>query len=180
MNQRYLKQNNIESELQFNNRIYSRNLPSFKIEPQFDLRPTSTKYSHMQIVDEKPKPTESIDIISDYNTNLVFFPGNRRPPFSFFSKNIDVESKLRSQFFALQKNDLTEYVPSSNSSLYNNNYLINSNNINSPEQTQLFTQLNQPPQYTQQSRDMNTLHLSPNMFYNTTRMNIKEDTRIKK
>ena len=38
MNQRYFKQNNIESELQFNNHIYSRNLPSFKIEPQFDLR----------------------------------------------------------------------------------------------------------------------------------------------
>ena len=35
------------------------------------------------------------------------------------SINIDKESMLRNQFIALQKSDLVEYVPSSNSDLYN-------------------------------------------------------------
>lgn len=180
MNQRYLKRNNIENEIQFNNRIYSRNIPTFKIEPQFDIRPTSTKYSHMQILDEKNKPTVPIDTLSDFNTNLVFYPGDRRPPYNFFASNVDIESKLRSQFFALQKNDLSEYVPSSTSSLYSNDYLLNKRSQYTNDNNHIFTELNNTPKYNTNSKDMNTLHLSPNMFYNTTRMNVSKDTRIKK
>ena len=39
-------------------------------------------------------------------------------PFSGFVENVDVESVLRNQIFALQKNDQAVYVPSSKSDLY--------------------------------------------------------------
>lgn len=45
--------------------------------------------------------------------------GTRNAPWSGFASNINVESTLRNQFFALQKCDQSQYVPSSNSDLYN-------------------------------------------------------------
>jgi hypothetical protein len=40
-------------------------------------------------------------------------------PWSGFANNVNVESTLRSQFFALQDCEQSQYVPSSNSDLYN-------------------------------------------------------------
>ena len=53
-----------------------------------------------------------------YSTKSVFNPGNAQAPWSGFSNNINTESTLRNQFFALQNCEQSEYVPSSNSDLY--------------------------------------------------------------
>jgi hypothetical protein len=41
-------------------------------------------------------------------------------PWSGFSNNVNIESNLRNQFFALQDCEQSEYVPSSSSDLYKN------------------------------------------------------------
>jgi hypothetical protein len=47
----------------------------------------------------------------------VFNPGDRAPV-EYFMKSVDVESKLRSQFMALQKADQAVYIPEVSSELY--------------------------------------------------------------
>ena len=55
-----------------------------------------------------------------YNVQNTFNPGNKAPGAGFFN-NVNTESLLRNQFFALQKSDQSVYVPPSNSDLYNVN-----------------------------------------------------------
>ena len=58
----------------------------------------------------------------------MFYPGTRKPHFCGFAQNVDLESSLRNQFFALQKADQAKYVPNSNSNMYENNInFINTN-----------------------------------------------------
>jgi hypothetical protein len=52
----------------------------------------------------------------EYSTQ-VFNPGQRAPP-EYFMKSIDIESKLRSQFMALQKSSQSVYIPELSSDLY--------------------------------------------------------------
>jgi hypothetical protein len=52
----------------------------------------------------------------DYSQK-IFNPGDRAPV-DFYMKSIDLESKLRSQFMALQKSDQSVYVPELSSDLY--------------------------------------------------------------
>lgn len=117
-NQRVLKHNNINEEKQINDKIYGRNVPSFFLQPNLDFRPISTKYSYFQFKDEYEKPNEKIQILNNYNPETVFYPGDCKAPFSYFSKNIDTETNLRNQFMALQKADQSVYVPNSTSDLY--------------------------------------------------------------
>jgi hypothetical protein len=53
-----------------------------------------------------------------YNVDEVFNPGNTQSPWSGFASNINTESELRNQVYALQKCSQAVYVPNSNSDLY--------------------------------------------------------------
>jgi hypothetical protein len=53
-----------------------------------------------------------------YSPKTCFAPLTRKPPFSGFAANVDTESLLRSQFFALQRAEQAVYIPSSKSDLY--------------------------------------------------------------
>ena len=104
---------------EINSRIAIRNVPSGPLQPQFSMRPVSTKYAILPILDRRPPVTEPINDIGTYNIKQTFNPGTAQGPWSGFASNINAESTLRNQFFALQSCEQPNYVPSSNSDLYN-------------------------------------------------------------
>ncbi len=110
---------NNERNLELSNRMYNRNIPSSNLKPSFNVRPSSSKYSMLPIVE--PKNTNykvSLKEYGMYNPRNVFNPGQSAPTSGYFN-NVNIESDLRNQFFALQKSDQSLYVPSSDSDLYN-------------------------------------------------------------
>ena len=101
-----------------NSRISNRNIPSAPLPPQFSIRPTSTKYATMPILDQRKKASVPANNCQSFSVDTTFNPGNAQAPWTGFASNIHTESALRNQFFALQKGDQSVYVPSSNSDLY--------------------------------------------------------------
>ena len=93
----YIQQN-------LNDRIYSRNVPSADLEPYLSNRPINTKYVSLQDRDTRQK---QINIQSsqqntdheytNYNTEIIFNPGSG--PWSGYSSHIDIESRLRDQYY---------------------------------------------------------------------------------
>ena len=102
-----------------NNKIYDRNIPSSTLQSYLDVRPVSTKYSRFPIVD--PRKTLNIPFKqeSTYNVQYTFNPGNKISPWSGFASNVNIESELRNQIYAIQKYSKSVYVPDSSSDLYN-------------------------------------------------------------
>jgi hypothetical protein len=109
---------NPTKDTELSQRIAERNVPSRQLQPAFSIRPVSTKYSILPIVDARPKPLVEIERQPVYNVSTVFNPGNAQAPWSGFASNIDTESSFRRQFFALQSCEQSEYVPSTNSDMY--------------------------------------------------------------
>lgn len=107
---------------QTNTRIYDRNIPSQMLQPYLDVRPVMTKYSYFPIVDPRKQTNVPLMQAPTYNSHNVFNPGNTKSPWSGFSSNINLESELRNQIFALQKCSQAVYVPNSNSDLYTYNF----------------------------------------------------------
>jgi hypothetical protein len=104
---------------ELNQRISHRNIPSNQLQAQFDIRPQSSKYAKMPIVDRHEKHTEAIQEIPTYNIETTFNPGNAQGPWSGFASNVNNESRLRNQFFALQRGaEQSYYIPPTNSDMY--------------------------------------------------------------
>ena len=113
---------------ELNERVSNRNIPSGPLQPQFDIRPLSTKYSMMPIFDRRPIPTVSINVLPAYNISNTFNPGNAQAaaPWAGFANNINDESRLRNQFFALQRGAAQScYIPSKYSDMYEVNVIGN-------------------------------------------------------
>lgn len=104
---------------EINQRISDRNIPSSALRPAFNVRPLSSKYAMMPIIESRPVPTVPISAYQQFTTESVFNPGNAKAPWRGWAERVNVESSLRNQFFALQRNDRAVYVPNSNSDLYN-------------------------------------------------------------
>lgn len=113
MNQ--IKNTNFDYDNELNKRLETRNVPSEPLQPLYDFRPVSTKYTIFHSVDKPIQPSQSFQ--STYNPYEIFNPGDRAP-IDYYMKNVDVESTLRSQFFALQTGPQSVYVPELNSQLY--------------------------------------------------------------
>ena len=139
---------NYDNEL--NKRLETRNVPSAPLQPLFDFRPTMTRYTWFQTVDAKMPGSTNYP----YDPKVVFNPG--RGPVSYFMQNVDTESTLRNQFFALQKSSQKDYVPELNSSLYENSMAY------SP---QFFAPTDATTAPCQQA---------PKPFYNTVKMDAKK------
>lgn len=103
---------------QTNSRIYDRNIPSQPLQPYLDVRPVMTKYAYLPIVDPRKPIQVPLAQLPTYNVQQVFNPGNSMAPWSGFASNINTESELRNQIYALQKCSQAEYVPQSKSDLY--------------------------------------------------------------
>lgn len=109
---------NLGRNLELSDRIAQRNVPSAPLQPQFSMRPVSTKYALLPILDRRAPASVPIKVEPTYSTDRVFNPGTAQAPWSGFASNINKESMLRDQFFALQKCDQGDYIPSSKSELY--------------------------------------------------------------
>jgi hypothetical protein len=103
---------------EINQRISSRNIPSAALRPAYSVRPLSSKYAMMPIIESRPVPTVQIQPYQHFTTESVFNPGNGKAPWRGWAERVNVESSLRNQFFALQRNDRAVYVPESGSDLY--------------------------------------------------------------
>jgi hypothetical protein len=104
---------------ELSDRMFSRNVPSQVLQSQFSMRPVSTKYATMPIMDQRSQCKEPIQQVPVYNTKTQFNPGTAQSPWSGFATNVNVESDLRNQVFALQRSQQSVYIPSSHSDLYN-------------------------------------------------------------
>ena len=153
-----------------NKRIYDRNIPSQILQPYLSVRPVMTKYSLMPIVDPRAPINTPMEQLPVYNTNKVFNPGNTQSPWSGFSSNVNTESVLRNQVFALQKCSQAVYVPNSTSDLYQ--YSFKPNNANNKYQPfpglfhkEHFSEFNPNPE-----------NIGDGIFNNFTRQQLKDLT----
>ena len=147
----------MDYEDELNHRLDKRYLPSTPLKPLYDFRPLSTKYTLFKSTDEELQSKESLKQYSEYSQK-VFNPGNRAPV-DYYMKSVDVESKLRSQFMAIQKSSQSAYIPELTSDLYTSPGASNVKQ-HTPIQ-EIRTRL--PPR-----------QLEPLTFGNMTRLNIKK------
>jgi hypothetical protein len=154
---------------QMNIKLYDRNIPSQMLQPYIDVRPVMTKYSRFPIVDPRKPTTVKLQQMPVYNTHKVFNPGNTVSPWSGFASNINKESELRNQIYALQKCSQAVYVPNSNSDLYTYHFQTKTNH--QPHdllfQNEKFPDFNPNP-------DAKVVGAS--MFMNSTRVQVRDMT----
>jgi hypothetical protein len=155
---------------QTNQRIYSRNVPSQMLQPYIDVRPVMTKYSYFPIVDPRKNISVPLQQMPTYNVHQAFNPGNRPSPWSGYATNVNIESELRNQIYALQKCSQSVYVPSSKSDLYDYHF-------------QTKSQPN-PHELLFRNESFETFNPNPSpelcgsdIFYNNTRCQVKDMTK---
>ena len=102
--------------------------------------------------------------VPTYNIQQTFNPGTASAPWGGYSSHVNDESRLRNQFFAIQKCEKSEYVPPSTSDLYN--YKINSQPVHQP-----FPKLFEEQQFNK--FNPNVCNLGKNLFDNSTRVQLK-------
>ena len=72
----------------------------------------------MPILEQRPVPSVPLHEYANFTTETVFNPGNAKAPWRGWADRVNLESSLRNQYFALQRNDRADYVPNSTSDLY--------------------------------------------------------------
>lgn len=154
------------------NRMYDRNIPSHFLQPYLNVRPVMTKYSRLPIVDPRAQTRVQLEQQPTYNVNKVFNPGNTQSPWSGFASNINLESELRNQIFALQKCSQAVYVPNSMSDLYENKIPQTSSS------QQPFQLLFQKEKFN--GFNPNPYNLGKSVFNNNTRIDNRNLTNMKK
>lgn len=113
----YYGQNERVDEI--NQRYQDRQFSDSPLEPNFSPRSVSTKYSHFPTLNGRKPASENLLNYPQYYPSANFNPGTDSAPSSGFFSNIDTETVLRNQVFALQHGaDQRVYVPSSESDLY--------------------------------------------------------------
>jgi hypothetical protein len=101
-----------------NTRMSNRNIPSQPLQPYLSVRSVQTKYSIMPIVDPRSPINTVLRQQPVYNISNTFNPGSSMSPWSGYATNVNTESELRNQIYALQSCSQSVYVPSSKSDLY--------------------------------------------------------------
>jgi hypothetical protein len=160
----YMNQNEPTSSLihlQTNQRIYDRNIPSVPLQSYLSVPPASTKYSIMPVVDPRRKLYVPLKVMPTFNPFTQFNPGNDEGPYSGYATNINIESELKNQIYALQSCDQAVYVPNSKSDLYNYGFTPGTNT------TQPFPDLFNKEQFDQCNPLPENIHQA--VFYNSTR-----------
>ena len=172
MNNPYIEICNSKVHLQTNERLYNRNVPSQMLQPYLDVRPVMTKYAYFPIVEPRKQITVPLQQMPTYNVNTVFNPGNATAPWSGFASNVNKESELRNQIYALQKCSQAVYVPSSNSDLYNYGFTPNTSSQSHPL-------LFQKENFKLFDPNPNAKIVGSNMFFDSTRSQVKDITKQK-
>lgn len=155
---------------EINTRMYDRNLPSQPLQQYLDVRPVMTKYSYLPIVDPRKEVTTRLTQYPNYNIQNTFNPGNAQSPWSGFASNVNVESELKNQIFALQKCNQSVYVPSSKSDLYQFTFQTN-NPVQQPHEL-LFHEA----EFKEFNPNVYSEDVGYNMFNNSTRTQLRDLT----
>jgi hypothetical protein len=160
---------NSQMQEENNHRIYNRNIPSQMLQPYLDVRPVMTKYSYLPIVD--PRKPINTKLVQDplFNVHTTFNPGNTQSPWSGFASNVNTESVLRNQVYALQKCSQAVYVPNSGSDLYKYNFKTKTQ----PNPHDLLFSENKFDSFNPNPNDKT---IGYNMFMNNTRTQVKDLT----
>jgi hypothetical protein len=149
-------------------RSYRRNIPSSPLQPYLDARPVQTKYSILPIVDPR-RPVETPLIQqATFSLETVFNPGNDTAPWSGYASNVNRESELRNQIFALQSCSQATYIPSSNSTLYGVKW------ENQKDVKQPFPGLFKKEQFSPVNPNQHPDKIGYALFNNATRQQIKD------
>ena len=159
---------------EINQKIYSRNLTNAPLEPNLSTRPQSTKFNHFQVVDKgvntipnNLNQNKKENIYQKFDISSMFNPGNQKSPWTGFAYNINNESKLRNQIYALEKDSRGAFMPSSNSELFHEktfeNSDLNPTKFESLFKTENFAEFNP-----------NIVNISTKLFNNGTRQDLRE------
>jgi len=152
-------------------RSYMRNIPSQTLQPYLDARPVQTKYSIMPIVDPRSEISTPLVQQATYTPETVYNPGNDFGPWSGYASNVNHESELRNQIFALQDCSQATYVPSSKSNLYQ----VKWQNNNKPSQP--FPDLFKNEQFCPSNPNPHPDKVGFALFNNATRQQVKDLTK---
>lgn len=131
-----------------NQRMYIRNLPSDIIQSYVDFRPSQTRYHVMPIQTHScsphPPPHPPLGVAPTFDTTRTFIPSTRKAPFSGFARNVDLESELRNQVYALQRSSQAVYVPQSTSNLYSYSHKTTPTSVSTSflQSTDVFSKFN--------------------------------------
>ena len=155
---------------ELNERIFERSEPQQPLAPNFDPRPVLSKFARFPMLDNRMPTNIPIKPNYDYSLEKTFTPPLMNVgPVSGFINNIEIESSLRNQDYALQKgNDKLIYVPSSNSDLYKVY-------IPSRPSTQPHPRLFEKPDYSKQTHRnvIDNAKIGNDRFHNNTRTQLK-------
>ena len=152
---------NIEYDNALNKRMNQRYFPSQELQPNFDPRPTPTKYTQYQLHDSLHQSNVSLRTYPYYDALLVTNTGNTKGPVQYALNKVDIESTLGNRYMALQKNDHAYYIPPIKSDLYA--YPLRTNQTSSEN-------LEFKPSLV---KNVDKLNLAPSTFHNSTRLNLK-------
>ena len=130
-----------------------------------------TKYSILPIVDQRKPISTPLQQQETYTPEKIYNPGNDSGPWSGYASNINHESELRNQIFALQSCAQAAYIPSSKSGLYQ----VKWENTNKPQQP--FLGLFKNEQFCPMNPNLNPEKIGFALFNNATRQQTKDLTK---
>ena len=151
-----------------NERLYARNIPSGALQPYLEARPVSTKYSVMSVIDYRRPVSVPLNQDPTYQVSQTFNPGTGFSPWSGFATQVNTESVLRNQVYAIQKCNAATYVPTSKSDLYRVHWKNEgTKNMGSAEHPLLFEKVQLEPESKPKLADRT-------LFNNSTRVQLNE------
>ena len=165
--QLHIKEHNSIDDI--NKRMEKRNYADSPLQPNYDPRPVSTKYSHFPMLNGRKPANEPLIAFPNFQTNSNFYPGTYNGPVQGYSDNINLETILRNQTTKLQHGaDHGTYIPSSSSSLYKVDMPLSSHKEPQPHQY-LFTQYTFAPKENTNSHS----EIGNELFFNHTRTQLR-------
>ena len=148
-------------------RMSDRNIPSHQMAQHYFGRPVDTYATVFPMLDNHMPSSVQHTRFPIYDQHKQFNPG-QAAPFSGFSKNVDVETVLRNTVHPLQKAPQSKYIPGTNSDMFHNQYLTQTNNKVQMKNNLLFQQTNFSP------FNPNKCGLGHKIFNNHTRVQTKD------
>lgn len=157
---------------ELNTRIQSRQFSDTPLPPNYDPRPTPTKYSLFPVIERRKPIKEPKQMYIKHSVEMNFNPATQNGPPSTYFRSIDTETILRNQTVALQHGaEQGVYVPSSNSDMYNNavDFLsANQNSLPSVHQS-----LFEKPTFVSSASNVSQYPVGKDAFYNHTRTQLR-------
>ena len=101
-----------------NERTMKRRYPSAPLRPYYQTRSVPTRQTKLMTTDPAVSNNVPLNEYDLFSPEKIFNPSDTNAPFELFQRNVDVESNLRNQLYALQSCPQADYVPSSKSDLF--------------------------------------------------------------